>query len=232
MVVTSVTASQRKFGINDLAHDGQKVATVTTVLSVTASGAWYFGRMSTPLTVAVGPPPDEESAAVRPRRQARARAPEPPDEDVPFPPLRPGELLDMLESTGQVQEADLPPESRAELRRYRGKPEADPEPDATPIRERAARILSRRLGALEAILSDSRADAADVTRAMAEVRAIAGARTQQAKQARPLADVLQDMAAALRQHGWAVAEPANPGGRPKAGEGLLALGGGEAPPSP
>ena len=157
------------------------------------------------------PPPDWEPAP------APVAAPAPADayerEPVFGPPLAPGELAELVVDGGSVRPEDLPPDQRAalEARRAAARPAASP--DRATLQERAQRILSARLGTLESILADTRADPADITRAMSEVRAIAGARTEAPKQARELGNVLQDMARALREHGYTVAEPA-PGATP------------------
>lgn len=142
----------------------------------------------------------------RPRRAARP-APH-PDPEIPFgPPLEPGELAELVVDGGGVRPEDLPPAERAALEARRQARAPAPAPDRATLQERAQRILSARLGTLESILADTRADPADITRAMAEVRAIAGARTEAPRQARDIGDVLQDMARALREHGWTVAAP-------------------------
>ena len=162
--------------------------------------------MSTPTPLAP-PPPDWEPAPARP---AAATEPEPDW----GPPLAPGELAELVVDGGGVRPEDLPPAERAalEARRAAARPAASP--DRATLQERAQRILSARLGTLESILADTRADPADITRAMSEVRAIAGARTEAPKQARELGNVLQDMARALREHGYTVSEPAPGATRP------------------
>lgn len=130
------------------------------------------------------------------------------------PPLAPGELAELVVDGGGVRPEDLPPAERAALEARRAAARGPtPAHDRATLQERAQTILSARLGTLESVLADTRADPADITRAMSEVRAIAGARTEAPRQARELGDVLQDMARALREHGYTVAEPA-PGATP------------------
>ena len=188
-----------------------------------ASAGPYTAPVSTPAPLSEPlqpPPPDWEPAPVSaPAPPARA-APEPAYESAAVlgPPLAPGELAELVVDGGGVRPEDLPPAERAalEARRAAARPAA-PSHDRATLQERAQRILSARLGTLESILADTRADPADITRAMSEVRAIAGARTEAPRRARELGNVLQDMARALREHGYTVAEPA-PGPTPGVGE--------------
>lgn len=193
-----------------------------SALAGSAAGP-YTAPVSTPEPLQP-PPPDWEPGAVSVpvaaprRRRPAAPAPDPAAEPEPDfgPPLAPGELAELVVDGGGVRPEDLPPAERAALEARRAAARGpEPAPDRATLQQRAQRILSERLGALESILSDTRADASDVTRAMAEVRAIAGARAEPPKQARDLAAVLADMASALREHGWTVTEPApgeTPGG--------------------
>lgn len=80
--------------------------------------------------------------------------------DVPWTPLPAGSL--------QAAIADADPDYRRELRAKRL-------PDDTPIRSRALGLLADNLDRLEAIVSDERSTAAEVTAAMAQLARIADA---------------------------------------------------------
>jgi len=137
-----------------------------------------------------------------------AVAPDDPDLAYLWKPMEPGELAEMVVESGNVREEDLPPASRLELAARRARTAAQ-EPaqalDTLPVRERAQRMLARRLEALDRKAGDD--GDRDQIAALRELARIAGGDSERAREQRPVADVLADMAQALREHGYEVRDP-------------------------
>lgn len=74
-----------------------------------------------------------------------------------------------------------------------------------PVAERARRMLARRLDVLDRKAADS--GDSDQLAALRELARIAGGEVAAVAAQRPVSDVLQDMAAVLREHGYTVTGP-------------------------
>lgn len=124
--------------------------------------------MSTPAQLL--PPPPDDAPAPAPVPAAPEHAP-----GWDRGRLAPGELAELVVDGTGVDPDTLPPAARAALEARRAAGDtADADADL-PVRERALRILGRRLAALESIIRSTTSQPSEVTAAMAQIARIADA---------------------------------------------------------